>query len=128
MRGRSAAQRNRPTCSGSIWTEKSYGDFILRYQARFETNGSVGGFFLRSPQTGMQGGWNQVETRAMQDKLLPWNGILMRAAGGEQGDTVFDYRAAALAYSATDDWTKDWVDYEVRAEEDGFRSGSTASC
>jgi hypothetical protein len=64
----------------------------------------------------MGGGWNQVETRAMDDKLLPWNGILMRSAGGEQGDTVFDYRAANLAYAATDDWTRDWVDYEVRAQ------------
>jgi len=104
-----------PTCSGSIWTDQSYGDFTLRYQARFQTNRSVGGFFLRSPDTGMQGGWNQIETRAMEDKLLPWNGILMRSAGGEQGDTVFDYRAATLAYSATDDWTSDWVDYEVQA-------------
>ena len=51
----------------------------------------------------------------MQDKLLPWNGIIERAAGGEQGDTVFDYRAATLAYAATEDWTKDWVDYEVQA-------------
>jgi hypothetical protein len=116
VRGRSATEPNRPTCSGSIWTEKSYGDFILRYRARFETTGSVGGFFLRSPAAGMQGGWNQVETRAMADKLLPWNGILMRAAGAAQGDTVFDYRAANLAYAATDDWTKDWVDYEVRAQ------------
>lgn len=115
VRGRSEAAPNRPTCSGGLWTEKSYGDFTLRYQARFETNGSVGGFFLRSPEPGMQGGWNQVETRAMADKLLPWNGILMRAAGGEQGDTVFDYRAASMAYAATEDWTRDWVDYEVQA-------------
>jgi hypothetical protein len=111
-----AAAPGGENCNGSIWTEKSYGDFILRYQARFQTNGSVGGFFLRSPAAGMQGGWNQVETRAMEDKLLPWNGILMRAAGGAQGDTVFDYRAANLAYAATDDWTRDWVDYEVRAQ------------
>ena len=110
-----------PTCSGNIWTEKSYGDFVVRYQARFQTNGSVGGFFLRShppgsQRGGIQGGWNQVETRAMQDKLLPWNGILMRSAGGDQGDTVFDYRAANLAYAAINDWTRDWVDYEVRAQ------------
>ena len=52
----------------------------------------------------------------MQDKLLPWNGILMRSADNDQGDTVFDYRAANLAYSAIQDWTKEWVDYEVRAE------------
>jgi hypothetical protein len=116
VRGRGSAGAA-PTCSGNIWTEKSYRDFVLRYQARFETNGSVGGFFLRSPPSGnMAGGWNQVETRAMAEKLLPWNGILMRSAGGDQGDTVFDYRAANLAYSATDDWTRDWVDYEVRAQ------------
>ncbi len=117
VRGRSAAaDSTAPTCNGSIWTEQAYGDFTLRYQARFETNGSVGGFFLRSPEPGMQGGWNQIETRAMQDKLLPWNGILMRAAGGHQGYTVFDYRAAELAYTATPDWTKDWVNYEVQAK------------
>ena len=115
VRGRSSTQRNRPTCGGNIWTEKSYGDFILRYQARFETNSSVGGFFLRSRPPG-EGGWNQIETRAMQDELLPWNGILMRSADNDQGDTVFDYRAANLAYSAIQDWTKEWVDYEVRAE------------
>src|SRR5262245_29162866 len=97
------------TCNGSIWTEKSYSDFIVRYQARFQTNGSVGGFFLRSHPPG-QGGWNQVETRAMQDKMLPWNGILMRGATNDQGDTVFDYRAANLAYAAIGDWTKEWVD------------------
>lgn len=124
VRGRSASAPDRTACNGSIWTEKAYGDFTLRYQARFETNGSVGGLFLRSPPLGVvkatgvttsQGGWNQIETRAMQDKLLPWNGIVERASGGEQGDTVFDYRAAALAYSATEDWTRDWVDYEVQA-------------
>jgi hypothetical protein len=116
VRGRGSAG-TAPTCSGSIWTEKSYRDFILRYQARFQTNGSVGGFFLRSPASGnMAGGWNQVETRAMEDKLLPWNGILMRSAGGDQGDTLFDYRAATLAYAAVDDWTRDWIYYEVRAE------------
>jgi hypothetical protein len=102
------------TCNGSIWTEKSYGDFVVRYQARFETNGSVGGFFLRSHRPG-QGGWNQVETRAMEDKMLPWNGILMRGATNDQGDTVFDYRAANLAYAAIGDWTKEWVDYEAHA-------------
>jgi hypothetical protein len=116
VRGRSAAAPDRPTCSGGLWTERSYGDFTLRYQARFETNGSVGGFFVRSPPPGSGGGWNQVETRAMQDKLLPWNGILMRSATGDQGDTVFDYRAANLAYAATTDWTKEWVNYEVRAQ------------
>lgn len=110
-----------PNCNGNIWTEKSYGDFVLRYQARFQSNGAVGGFFLRSHppgsvRGGMQGGWNQVETRAMEDKLLPWNGILMRSANGDQGDTVFDYRAANQAYAATDNWTRDWVDYEVRAQ------------
>jgi hypothetical protein len=51
----------------------------------------------------------------MQDQLLPWNGILMRSANGDQGDTVFDYRAANRAYAATADWTRDWVDYEVHA-------------
>ena len=103
-------------CSGGLWTEKSYRDFIVRYQARFQTNGSVGGFFLRShPSGNMGGGWNQVETRAMQDKMLPWNGILMRSANGDQGDTVFDYRAANLAYAAVADWTKEWVDYEAHA-------------
>ena len=102
------------TCSGSIWTEKAYADFVVRYQARFQTNGSVGGFFLRSHRPG-QGGWNQVETRAMEDKLLPWNGILMRGADNDQGDTMFDYRAANLAYAAITDWTKEWVDYEAHA-------------
>src|SRR5687767_1525025 len=38
VRGRGSAG-TAPTCSGSIWTEKSYRDFILRYQARFQTNG-----------------------------------------------------------------------------------------
>lgn len=116
VRGRpTGTERTAKNCDGHLWTEKSYGDFILRYQARFETNDSVGGFFLRSHESG-KGGWNQVETRAMQDKLLPWNGILMRSADADQGDTVFDYRAANLAYAATDDWTRDWVNYEVRAE------------
>ena len=116
VRGRGSAGPA-PTCSGSIWTEKTYRDFILRYQARFQSNGSVGGFFLRSHTSGnMSGGWNQIETRAMEDKMLPWNGILMRSANGDQGDTVFDYRAANLAYAATADWTKDWVDYEARVE------------
>ena len=45
---RPAAAPTGPTCSGNIWTERSYRDFVLRYQARFQTNGSVGGFFLRS--------------------------------------------------------------------------------
>lgn len=51
----------------------------------------------------------------MGEKLLPWNGIIERAGAAEQGDTVFDYRAATLAYAATGDWTKDWVDYEIQA-------------
>ena len=38
------------------------------------------------------------------------------ARTGNQGHTIFDYRAANLAYAATEDWTKDWVDYEVRAQ------------
>jgi hypothetical protein len=100
VRGRPGdAERTEKNCDGGLWTEKSYGDFTLRYQARFETNGSVGGFFLRSHEPG-KGGWNQIETRAMQDKLLPWNGILMRSADNDQGDTVFDYRAANVAYAA----------------------------
>lgn len=118
--GAPGAARDPNACNGSIWTEKAYGDFILRYQARFQTNGSVGGFFLRSDPpaagAGLQAAWNQVETRGMQDKLLPWNGILMRGASAPQGDTTFDYRAANRAYAAVKDWTKDWVSYEARAE------------
>lgn len=106
-------------CSGSIWTEKSYGDFVVRYQARFQTTRSVGGFFLRAETPAgpnAQAVWNQVETRAMEEKLLPWNGILMRGASAPQGDTMFDFRAANRAYAATKDWTKEWVSYEARAE------------
>lgn len=109
------AARTSGNCTGNLWTEKAYGDFVLRYQARFETNASVGGFFVRSNEPG-KGGWNQVETRAMADKLLPWNGVLMRSADAPQGDTMFDFRAAGLAYAATGDWTKEWVNYEARAE------------
>jgi hypothetical protein len=117
VRGRpTGADRTEANCSGGLWTEKAYGDFTLRFQARFETNGSVGGFFIRSPEPGMAGGWNQIEVRAMQDRLLPWNAILMRAAGGHQGYTLYDFRAAELAHAATPDWTSDWVDYEVQAK------------
>ena len=112
--------RDPNACNGSLWTEKAYGDFVVRYQARFQTNGSVGGFFLRSePPTGagLQAAWNQIETRAMDDKLLPWNGVVMRGANAPQGNTMFDYRAANRAYAAVNDWTKDWVSYEARAED-----------
>ena len=44
VRGRSASAPNRPTCNGSIWTEKAYGDFTLRYQAGSRRT-SVGGLF-----------------------------------------------------------------------------------
>ncbi len=106
------------TCSGQLWSEKAYGDFILRYEARFQTNASVGGFFIRASeeQQGIQGVWNQIETRGMEDKLLPWNGILMRGSSAPQGLTMFDYRAAELAYAAVWDVTKDWVSFEARAE------------
>jgi hypothetical protein len=122
--GAPGAARDPNACNGSIWTEKAYGDFVVRYQARFQTSGSVGGFFLRADPPGAGGGgggggqqvWNQIETRAMDDKLLPWNGIMMRGASAPQGDTMFDYRAATRAYAAVKDWTKDWVSYEVRAE------------
>jgi len=30
---------------------------------------------------------------------------------------MFDYRAASMAYAATENWTKDWVSYEVQANE-----------
>ncbi|MDH4124487.1 MAG: DUF1080 domain-containing protein [Gammaproteobacteria bacterium] len=117
VRGRpSEGERGEQNCSGGLWTDKAYGDFTLRYQARFETNASVGGFFVRSPYPGSGPGWNQVETRAMEDKLLPWNGILMRGGEVQQGNTMFDYRAARLAYAATADWTEDWVNYEVQAK------------
>ena len=117
VRGRpSDGERTEQNCRGGLWTEKAYGDFTLRYQARFETNASVGGFFVRSPEPGSGSGWNQVETRAMDDKLLPWNGILMRGGEIQQGNTMFDYHAASLAYAATEDWTREWVNYEVQAQ------------
>ena len=117
VRGRPTdGERTDQNCNGGLWTEKAYADFTLRYEARFETNGSVGGFFVRSPEPGSGVGWNQVETRAMDDKLLPWNGILMRGGEIQQGNTMFDYRAANLAYAATDDWTSDWVSYQVVAK------------
>jgi len=117
VRGRpTEGERTEQHCRGGLWTESAYGDFTLRYQARFETNGSVGGFFVRSPEPGSGSGWNQVETRAMDEKLLPWNGILMRGGDIQQGNTMFDYHAANLAYAATEDWTSDWVNYEVQAQ------------
>jgi hypothetical protein len=106
-------------CNGSLWSEKSYEDFIVRFQARFQTNASVGGFFLRSaePGSGLGGGeWNQVEVRGMEDRLLPWNGVLMRSASAAQGPTMLDFRAAEVAFAAVDDWTTDWLNYEARAE------------
>ena len=104
--------------AGSCGPKKPMGDFVLRYEARFQTNASVGGFFVRASEDsqGIRGVWNQIETRAMEDKLLPWNGILMRGASAPQGLTMFAYRAAELAYAAVEDWTKDWVSFEARAE------------
>lgn len=126
-------------CKGNLFSDKSYADFRVRFQARFPTGLSDSGFLLRVPATTAAPGPGQayqIQLQGMGDTSLPWNGAFFRMGDVPQGETTFDFAAAKRAYSANGEWTdfeveafKTWVTVRVngvvisRAENVGILAG-----
>lgn len=101
-------------CRGNLFSDREFGNFIVRFQARFVTGLSDSGFLLRVPVVDgapSRGLAYQIQLQGMGDASLPWNGALFRQGDVPQGESMFDFAAARRTYAPIGEWN----DYEIEA-------------
>jgi hypothetical protein len=103
-------------CRGNLFSEQEFGNFRMRFQARYLTGLSDSGFLMRVPVVNgapSPGLAYQVQMQGMGDPSLPWNGALFRQGNVPQGQSEFDFAAARRAYAPIGEWN----DYDIEAYE-----------